>query len=190
MKQSILAVCATTLALAPLASAAEDSALRWLFVQTASGFTVDGSTLTVPYEREIFSFTDRPDRLHDYLSANEFSHLWKLSEVGFSEDPPNAVLTWFEGDEVHEAELVLVNAEVGSFGREIAYTFTHLTGDEMPETAQHASLFVDDVINIGSITTRPGDVMCFGCAGSDSGLQLNGQDVSPEELKRLRGTGN
>ena len=96
--------------------------ISWLFVQTAETAEVTSEdTLVMPVTREIFAFTDRPNRLHGYLNAHEFVAFWDEGGT-FKADPPNAVLTWVDADKkVHEAEVILTGAEVRMQGRAIAY---------------------------------------------------------------------
>lgn len=143
MKALLATLCTATLALAPLAAFAEQAAPKWLFVQTASGFTSEGNTLTLPYEREIFGFTDRPSRMHAFLNASEFASLWGTGSADFSALPPNAVLTWSANDQIHEAEIALTAIAVGDAGRSITYTIAHEAGAQLPAEAASASLFVD-----------------------------------------------
>ena len=115
----------------------------WLFVQTASGYEAQGSSLTIPYEREIFAFTDRPNRQYRYLNAHEFTALWSGGDNDFSQDPPNAVLTWVSDGEVQEAEIELIGAEVNEQGRSITYEIQVEAGDAWPAVAERVSLFID-----------------------------------------------
>ena len=104
------------------AIAEETKAPTWLFVQTAETAEVASEdTLVMPVTREIFAFTDRPNRLHGYMNAHEFVAFWDEGGT-FKADPPNAVLTWVDADKkVHEAEVILTGAEVRMQGRAIAY---------------------------------------------------------------------
>ena len=124
-------------------AADETSGPAWLFVQTASEFSVDGDTLTMPYEREIFAFTDRPYRMHDYLNAHELESLWHAGSDDFSENPPNAVITWVSGEEMREAEIELMSVSVDELGRSISYNFIFEAGDDMPPAGSVVSLFID-----------------------------------------------
>ena len=46
---------------------------EWLFVHTAQTAEMTSpTTLVMPVTRDIFAFTDRPNRLHDYVNAHEF----------------------------------------------------------------------------------------------------------------------
>ena len=49
--------------------------------------------------------------------------------IPFKADPPNAVLTWVDGDEMKEAELLILSAETVRHGREIAYEVKLEAGD-------------------------------------------------------------
>ena len=125
------------------AAIAEEDRASWLFVQTATELTSDGDTLTIPYEREVFAFTDRPNRKHAYLNAMELTSLWNTGENNFGENPPNAVLTWVQDGELREAEIILTAARVGDQGRSITYQFQFEAGHALPKTAGQASLFMD-----------------------------------------------
>ena len=131
------------------AAIAEEDPASWLFVQTATELTSDGDTLTIPYEREIFAFTDRPNRKHAYLNAMELTSLWSTGQNNFGENPPNAVLTWVADGEIREAEIILIAARVGDQGRSIAYQFQFETGHEVPANAERVSLFIDGYIYFG-----------------------------------------
>ena len=75
----------TTSAIAEDAKPAE-----WLFVHTAqTAEMTSATTLVMPVTRDIFGFTDRPNRLHGYMNAHEFVSLWDESEGDtFKADPP------------------------------------------------------------------------------------------------------
>ena len=104
--------------------------ISWLFVQTAETAEVTSEdTLVMPVTREIFAFTDRPNRLHGYINAHEFALNWDEGGT-FKAEPPNAVLTWVDADEkVHEAEVILTGVEVRMQGRAIAYV-SEVEGDQ------------------------------------------------------------
>jgi hypothetical protein len=129
---------------------AEDAAkpAEWLFVHTAETAEMTlATTLVMPVTREIFAFTDRPNRMHAYMNAHEFVSLWDEGEGDtFKTDPPNAVLTWVDGDDVHEAELLILGAETVGHGREIAYEFKLEAGGTPVGALSAASLFVDSCL--------------------------------------------
>jgi hypothetical protein len=118
---------------------------EWLFVHTAEiAKMTSATTLVMPVTRDIFAFTDRPNRMHGYMNAHEFVSLWDEGEGDtFKADPPNAVLTWVDGDEMKEAELLIISAESVSYGREIAYEVKLEAGDMPVGKTGTASFFVD-----------------------------------------------
>ena len=118
---------------------------EWLFVHTAQTAEMTSpTTLVMPVTRDIFAFTDRPNRLHDYVNAHEFVSYWDEGEGDtFKADPPNAVLTWVDGVEVKEAEFIIVSAETLDHGREIAYEVKLEAGETPEGKIGSTSLFVD-----------------------------------------------
>ena len=129
-------------------SFAEDAkSAEWFLVHTTSTAEMTSeTTLVMPVTRDIFAFTDRPNRMHGYMNAHEFVTLWDEGEGDtFKADPPNAVLTWVDGDEMKEAELLILSAETVSHGRVIAYEVKIEAGDTPGDKIGAASLFVDGV---------------------------------------------
>jgi hypothetical protein len=122
---------------------AEDKpAEEWLFVHTAEeAQVINTTTIVMPVTRDIFAFTDRPYRKHAYMTGEQFASLWADSgSKGFKTDPPNAVLTWVEGEDVKEAEVVITGASID--GNSITYTrkYSATIPDGMLKSV---SLFVD-----------------------------------------------
>ncbi len=115
----------------------------WLFVQTAADFTLDGDQLNIPFEREIFAFTDRPNREYGYLNAHELEALWHTGEDNFADNPPNAVLTWMTDGKIQEAEIVLIAVKAEDLGRSVSYTIQWEAGEIIPVIADNVSLFID-----------------------------------------------
>ena len=118
---------------------------EWLFVHTAqTAEMTSDTTLVMPVTREIFAFTDRPNRLHGYLNAHEFASMWNKGEGDtFQADPPNAVLTWIDSEDVKETEVVITNAAVTDNGRSIVYELVIENGDVLIGKMQDASFFID-----------------------------------------------
>ena len=150
--QSLVAITAavffSTSAIAEDAKPAE-----WLFVHTAqTAEMTSDTTLVMPVTRDIFAFTDRPNRMHAYMNAHEYVSLWDEGEGDtFKADPPNAVLTWVDGDEMKEAELLILSAEAVSHGREIAYEVKLEAGDSPEGNIGSVSIFIDADGGIGCI---------------------------------------
>ena len=95
----------------------------------------------MPFTEDIFAFTDRPNREHKYISAEEFVSYWSQDATNsFQFDPPNAVLTSVDDDGVAEVEVVIINASTD--GDNITYT---IQSPKLTENAtfEDVSLFVD-----------------------------------------------
>jgi hypothetical protein len=135
----ILSLMASTFTFAEDKPAQEE----WLFVHTAEEAQVtNNTTIVMPVTRDIFAFTDRPYRKHAYITGDQFASLWaKAGSNSFKADPPNAVLTWVEGEDVKEAEVVITGASID--GNSITYTRKYSA--TIPDgTLESVSLFVDD----------------------------------------------
>ena len=116
---------------------------QWLYAHIASqGIATSSTTFVMPVTDDIFGFTDRPNRKSKYISGDEFASYWNdYDDVNsFKLDPPNAVLTYVDGEEIKELEVVITDATFDNSN--ITYTIdnTSLTNNE---TFDDASLFVD-----------------------------------------------
>ena len=121
------------------AFAEEAKPAEWLFVHTSpTAEMTSDTTLVMPVTREIFAFTDRPNRQHGYMTAHAFVSLWDEAEGDtFKADPPNAVLTWIDGDKVHEAEVVITDASVLAHGRAISFEVKLGAVNSLPANRVH-----------------------------------------------------
>ena len=123
---------------------------EWLFVHTAeTAEMTSDTTLVMPVTRDIFAFTDRPNRMHAYMNAHEFVSLWDESEGDtFKADPPNAVLTWVDGGEMKEAEVLITNAKVvgDGYGTAVQYSVKVEAGETPVGNIGFASFFIDSII--------------------------------------------
>jgi len=167
MRKILLAL---VMAMGTQSVAAEDAAkpAEWLFVHTAQTAEMSSATtLIMPLTRDIFAFTDRPNRMHSYMSAHEFVSLWDEGEGDtFKADPPNAVLTWVDGDEMKEAEVLIIGAKTVSHGRGIAYQVKLEAGETPEGNIGVASFFVDAFMS--GATCTPADPNWY-CAGGFDG---------------------
>ena len=118
---------------------------EWLFVHTAQTAEMTSTTtLVMPVMRDIFAFTDRPNRMHSYMNAHDFVSLWDEGEGDtFKADPPNAVITWVEDGEMQEAEVLIFSAETDPFQLAITYEVKLEAGQTPDGVLGRASLFVD-----------------------------------------------
>ena len=151
-----------------VALAEDPSAPEWLFVHTAAtAELVSTTTLVVPFQQDVFAFTDRPYRQHEYLNATQFVALWAdAGSDSFQADPPNAVLTWADGGIVKEAEVELLDAILIDDGKNIQYTTTRLTSRyDIPSgtVLKNVSFFIDDWFPNATRDICPNAYWFFGC---------------------------
>ncbi len=140
---SLVTLIATFL-FATMALAEDIKAPEWLFVHTSQTAEMTRDiTLVMPVARDIFAFTDRPRRLHGYMNAYEFVSMWEGEGDTFRGDPPNAVLTWVDGENVREAEVVVANAVVTDRGESISYEVVFEAGDHLQSRLDEVSFFID-----------------------------------------------
>ncbi len=140
---------------------------QWLYAHTASqGIATSSTTFVMPVTDDIFGFTDRPYRKSKYISGDEFASYWNdYDDVNsFKLDPPNAVLTYVDGDEIKELEVVIIDATFD--GSNITYTInnTSLTNNE---TFDDASLFVDGNGSTGYVYLASNGITVKASAGAD-----------------------
>jgi hypothetical protein len=139
----ILSLMASTFTFAEDKPAQEE----WLFVHTAEEAQVtNNTTIVMPVTRDVFAFTDRPYRKHAYMTGEQFASMWaKAGSDSFKTDPPNAVLTWVEGEDVKEAEVVITGASID--GNSITYTTN--SHPNTVGTIKSVNLFVDNIAACG-----------------------------------------
>ena len=78
--QSLVAITAAVF-FSTSAIADETKTAEWLFVHTAqTAEMTSDTTLVMPVTRDIFAFTDRPNRMHAYMNAHEYVSLWDEGE--------------------------------------------------------------------------------------------------------------
>ncbi len=141
---SKLSIIILSLMASTFAFAEDKPAEEWLFVHTAEEAQVtNNTTIVMPVTRDIFAFTDRPYRKHVYMTGEQFASTWaKAGSGSFKTDPPNAVLTWVEGEDVKEAEVVITGASID--GNSI--TYTTLSQLNTVGTLKYVSVFVDELV--------------------------------------------
>jgi len=180
-----------------LASCSKDCATpepqeEWLFVHTAvSAQILNATTIEMPVTNKILAFTDRPFRKQYYMTAQQYADLWTHSgENCFQEDPPNAVLTWVDGEEMKEVEVVITHAVSDS--STIIYTINDTSG-VIAGDIMNASLFVDgqnSLLEIGD--TYGGGIVFYldenngGLISAPSDQAANGGNNSPYYLGLLK----
>ncbi len=118
---------------------AEPDEIEALFVQTAGNMTYEDGYLTLyDLAPTTLLFSDWPDRVTGHLPSEEFLDSWGEGDDRFASNPPNAVLSVFGEDEVHDVVVVLRGPALG--GDEMRYSGSILEG-EMPASGGANALY-------------------------------------------------
>jgi hypothetical protein len=120
---------------------------EWLYIHTAeTAQMASNTTIIIDLNREIFAFTDRPNRLYRYLKSTDFVALWDANITnGFQANPPNSMITWMIGEATQQVEANILNAEVTDGGNSILYELKLKAGTQIPIKLSHVSVFVGGV---------------------------------------------
>ena len=124
-----------------LASAAQER-IDALFVQSATGFTSEGATITLHgLAASTVYFTDRPRREVGHMRSSNFIGLWDDGVYRFRVDPPNAVLSFLDdGDAPDDVVVVLHDPRLE--GDALTYRVDVLEG-ALPGRTGPCALFID-----------------------------------------------
>lgn len=115
-----------------------------LFVQSAHGARIDGSTLTLTrVSPGVVFFSDRPQRFAGHVRLAGFMQAWGEAGDSFANDPPNANLSVLGKGEVTNTQVVLRNPTLN--GSDLTYEIEILGGDK-PGTGE-AALFIDGLFD-------------------------------------------
>ena len=133
------------LLLIPSLSWGDTDKTSWLLVHTSStAYYEHNQMINIPLSKDIFAFSDRPNRKYLYLNAKEFISLWdKNKEGSFHSDPPNAVITWTYNKQIQEAEIIIDN--VVSTENGVRYIFQIITGQIPKGELSNVSIFIDNL---------------------------------------------
>jgi hypothetical protein len=114
-----------------------------LFVQTAHGLTTTADTITLKtISPSTLYFADRPKRDVGHMSSQHFVKIWGDGENSFSEDPPNAVVSYLDPSHEFPEDTVVVLREPRLEGLDLTYSVEVLDG-ELPAEAGPVALFID-----------------------------------------------
>ena len=150
---------------------------EWLYTHTAleatatvEATTTSGTTIVIPFTEDIFAFSDRPNREYKYISGDEFSSYWNDYDDAnsFKLDPPNAVLTWVDGGNVEEVEVVITDADFD--GNNVIYTIEN-SSITANQSFEDVSLFVDGNGNDNAVYVGPNNIVMAsaGAVNNDRG---------------------
>jgi hypothetical protein len=114
-----------------------------MFVQVAGNMTAEGDQVTFhALAPATLFFSDRPQRVVGHMSAQQFVDEWDKGENSFAADPPNAVISFLDGDDETPADAIVVIKEPRLEGDSITYTVQLLEGS-LPAKAESCSVFID-----------------------------------------------
>jgi hypothetical protein len=113
-----------------------------LFVQSATGFTSEGGTVTLHglAESTVY-FADRPRREVGHMRSTSFIELWDVGVYRFAQDPPNAVLSFLDDGHAPD-DVVVVLHDPRLAGGELTYRVQVLEGT-LPERTGPCAVFID-----------------------------------------------
>ena len=113
-----------------------------LFVQSATGLTSEGGTVTLHgLADSTVYFADRPRREVGHMRSSSFIELWDVGAYSFALDPPNAVLSFLDGGSAPE-DVVVVLHDPRLAGGELTYR-VHVLEGTLPERTGPCTLFID-----------------------------------------------
>jgi len=122
-------------------AAANPKEIEALYVQNSASTSFDGERLTLSgVGGTTLLFSDRPDRVTAHVPTSEFVAGWGDGDDSFSSNPPNAVLSSFDADEVNDVVVVLSDPKLD--GTNLSYEVT-ITDGELAATSAESSLFID-----------------------------------------------
>src|SRR5262245_21002569 len=112
-----------------------------LFVQSATGFTSERDTITLHglAESTVY-FADRPRREVGHMRSSSFVDLWDVGVYSFAIDPPNAVISFLDGEAYGDVVVVLHDPRLDE--DTLTYRVDVLEGTLPAETGACA-LFID-----------------------------------------------
>jgi hypothetical protein len=131
----------------PIASAAnQEEEVQYLFVQMAKGAAMEKEKLILKdISPTVIFFSDRPKRIAGHMTIEDFVWEWQedTGKNSFKADPPNAVLSIFDKDEVEDVVVELKNPQLKN--NDLIYQISVLE-DDKPLPSGPVSLFIDPII--------------------------------------------
>jgi len=97
---------------------------EWAFAHMAAkGQITSNQTIVMPVTQDIIAFTMDPYQTHADMNGMEFiSLLNKSIKRGRIVNPRNAVLSWFDGENMNETRLVVTSVQIDKVSENITYT--------------------------------------------------------------------
>ncbi len=126
-------------------SPAIHSKVELLLVQNSKNVAIDKDKKTLTLKGvspTTLFFSDRPDRIAGHFNKKDYLKTWTEGEESFDADPPNAVLSVFEGDKDYLLDVVVELQNPRYEGDDLIYDITLIDG-ELPMVGGPSSLFID-----------------------------------------------
>lgn len=115
----------------------------FLFVHHAQSMTSKGDEVRLHGVAPLtLFFSDRPHRIAGHMTLEDAIELTSVGDDSFLKDPPNAVLTMYDGDEPQDVVLILNKTVVD--GPDVVLKVRVLDG-ELPAEGKRCSLFIDTI---------------------------------------------
>jgi hypothetical protein len=113
----------------------------YLFVHSADGAVLKDAELRLKgINPTTLFFSDRPDRIVGHMSNEEFIRMWTRGEDSFESNPPNAVLSILDAEDLEEIVVVLTAPRLES--NDLVYNIRVLEGSTSASGGA-TSLFID-----------------------------------------------
>ncbi len=122
--------------------AGEPKIVEVLFVQSARNVVFDGGTLTLKnVSPSTLFFSDRPERIAGHYTNEEYLKIWTEGRDSFLKDPPNAVVSVFDGPGKDPKEVVVTISKPRLSGNDLSYDFKLIRGT--PPAGGATAVFID-----------------------------------------------
>jgi len=123
----------------------DDGLVELLFVQKSKGMRFENGGLTlVDVDPETLFFSDRPQDIAGYLSYEELVKLVGEGPDNFNEDPPNATLIVFGGDDLAEV-VVELSEKPHVDGNNLIFPAVKIIAGTPPRAGGETALFIDTI---------------------------------------------
>ncbi len=124
---------------------AEEEDISLLFVQTSHTMQADLDQHTlqiIDVSDQTLDFSDRPYRVSAHIPLSKFVDGWDKGDDSFAENPPNAVLSVYEGESDENTLVVVTLLSPTTDGGDLIYSYEIVEG-KMPASGDVTALFID-----------------------------------------------
>jgi hypothetical protein len=130
----------------------EDNGPKFIAIQNAHSGSISeiNSTYILQIDDlsdKIILFSDRPNRIVQAQSIDDFIGNWSSGSVSFQADPPNAALVILAGGKEDVFEIELLNSHYDRDENRLSYNFTFLnktsSSSDLPSNLEQPVLIID-----------------------------------------------